>query len=171
MSPHRHVLIPVLIYCEGIHDQIFTRHLARMYKPKTSLYYFDIKHGDGGSPRSLVEKASKMPGGYNVRLTMFDNDRGEEDLRTAQAHAQSNSILVMYFTPSLEFVLLTILEPSKDFSTMTTLACKRYLHDKFIKENKRGNVREYEALFTREKLEAVRIRLPELDNLIGRFEA
>ena len=60
MSP-RHVLIPILVYCEGLHDQMFVRHLSKLYRSQSSSYYYDIRHGDGGSPFSLVTKASKMP--------------------------------------------------------------------------------------------------------------
>ena len=77
MRFRRRALIPILIYCEGLHDQLFVRHLQQLYKPKDSPYSFDIQKGDGGSPKSLVKKAANRPGAYVKLLVVCDNDRAK----------------------------------------------------------------------------------------------
>ena len=170
MSPRRHAKMPILIYCEGAHDQVFVRHLERSYSNRSSHIYFDIKHGDGGSPKSLVEKAFKMPGDYAQRIVIFDNDRGEDELRDAQSLASEKSIQLSYFTPCLEHVLLGILEPQKDFSSTPTVQLKRRLHANYISVNKRRDLQEYQRLYPKQLIDNARARIHELHEKISILE-
>jgi hypothetical protein len=169
MSP-RHVLIPLLIYCEGLHDRIFINYLCRLYRDKTSGYYFDIRHGDGGSPESLVIKASRLPGDYSERVVIFDNDRGPNDLRAAEAAASRLSVSLSYFSPSLEHILLSILQPGRSFTHMSTPSAKTHFHANYIAESKRGNADAYDHLFPKTVVDQMRVSLVELDEKIRYFE-
>lgn len=169
MSPHRRTLIPVLVYCEGLHDQIFIRHLMQVYRAPDSLYYFDIKHGDGGSPKSLVEKALKMPGQYQERIVVFDNDRGINDLDAAEKAAKGKQVSLSYFDPSLEFVLLRIIEPHKDHSGKSTDDLKKYFHDNHINNRNRGNIDSYK-IFSKELLDSSRKVISDLHEKICYLE-
>lgn len=169
MSPHKRLLIPILVYCEGLHDQVFTRHLMRVYRIADSPYYFDIKRGDGGSPQSLAEKALKMPGQYQERIIIFDNDRGAVDLDAAKKAAKGRQATLSYFDPSLEFVLLRVLEPRKDHSGKSTEELKRYFHDNYIQHRDRGNIDSYK-IFTKEILEVARKQIPDLHEKINYLE-
>lgn len=165
MSPHKRLLIPILVYCEGLHDQVFTRHLLQVYRIANSPHYFDIKRGDGGSPKSLTEKALKMPGQYQERIIIFDNDRGPADLAAAKKAAKGKQVTLSYFDPSLEFILLRILEPRKDHSGKSTEDLKKYFHDNHIQHRDRGNIDSYK-IFTKEILEAAREQIPGLHEKI-----
>ena len=102
MGSRRRVLNPVLIYCEGVHDQVFVRHLHQLYKPGGSQYYFDIQRGGGGSPRGLVVKARNRPGLYGSRLVVCDSDRGFAELKDADEAASKSGVEIIAFQPCLE---------------------------------------------------------------------
>ncbi|MYB40381.1 hypothetical protein F4X86_03915, partial [Candidatus Saccharibacteria bacterium] len=143
MRHRRRVLIPILIYCEGLHDQLFVRYLQRLYKPKSSPYSFSIQKGDGGSSKSLVEKAANRSGAYTRRLVVCDNDRGEEEFNRALLAALEKDVDLIAFKPCLEAVILDILEPNYNSSRRTTEECKRRLHQRHMSAAKRSNLENY----------------------------
>ncbi len=169
MGFRRRVLNPVLVYCEGIHDQVFVRRLHQLYKPSDSQYYFDIKRGDGGSPRSLVVKAHNRSGLYGSRLVVCDSDRGLTELKDADEAASKSGVRIIALQPCLEATILVVLEPGLKCTGWSTEQYKRHLHQKYIDESKRSNLRSYGAI-ERGLVDNARVNDEQLDELVGLFE-
>lgn len=168
MPARRRARIPVLIYCEGVHDATFMKHLADLYGDSNLRNNFEIKTGTGGSPRSLVEKASRVVGAYEARIVKFDNDRGDDELQMAVGY--SSGILACFCTPCIEATLLEILEVGKSYGSTPTQQCKERLHREYIAERDRSKQQKYQQLFPKDKLEGARLRVPQLDAMIRIFE-
>ena len=169
MGFKRRALIPVLIYCEGLHDQVFVRRLRQLYKPDKSGYSFNIKKGDGGSPISLVGKAANISGLYQSRLIICDDDRGLSESQKAVLSATKKGVEVLFFQPCLEAVILTILKPGNDYSSRTTNECKQYLHGAYIDESKRSDMKQY-GILDRTLVDKARLNNQQLDKLLKLFE-
>ena len=169
MRSGRRALTPILIYCEGLHDQLFVRYLQQLYKPKNSPYFFNIQKGDGGSPKSLVEKAANRFGSYARRLVVCDDDRGEEEFNQALSIASGKDVDLLASKPCLEAVILGILEPSYNSCKRTTEECKRRLHRRHISEARRSNLENY-GIIKRALIEKARLDQRQLDGLIKLFE-
>lgn len=168
MHPRRRARLPVLVYCEGVHDAVFMRHLAELYGGDNTRNSFDIKIGSGGSPRSLVERAARVVGAYETRVVQFDNDRGDAELEAARQ--ATDRILVCFCTPCIEATLLEILEPGKSYMVATTQQCKDRLHREYIPESDRARLYKYQQLYTKAVLDEARTRVPQLDAMIRIFE-
>ena len=169
MRFRRRALRPILIYCEGLHDQLFVRHLQQLYKPKNSPYSFDIQKGDGGSPKSLVKKAANRPGAYVKLLVVCDNDRGEDELNEALSIASGTNAELIAFKPCLEAAILDILEPGYTSPRRTTEACKRRLHQQHMAEAKRSNLANY-TIIKRSLINRARADNQQLDQIAGFLE-
>ena len=170
MGFRRRVLSPVLIYCEGIHDQVFVRHLHQLYKPGGSQYYFDIQRGGGGgSPRGLVVKARNRPGSYESRLVVCDSDRGFAELKNAGEVASKSGVGIIAFQPCLEATILGILEPRLKCAGWSTEQYKRHLHQKHIGGPKRSDPRSY-SVIERGLVDKARTNNEQLAELVRLFE-
>ena len=134
MSPRRS-LIPVLIYCEGLHDQTFVKHLHSLYGSASPQHYFDIQAGKGGSPKSLVVKANNKPGGYQFRFVVCDGDRSQKELNDASTWAARHNLSLVVLEPCLEAIMLSILEPKLKTSAWTAARYKKTHTAKIYKQN------------------------------------
>ena len=167
MAVRRRARVPILVYCEGVHDAIFMRHLWEVYSDSNVRNSFDIKTGAGGSPLSIVEKARRVVGAYEARFVKFDNDRGEKELQAALS--QPNDVRCCVCTPCIEATLLEILE-GKSYSNRPSQWCKSRFHSRYIAEVDRGRIHTYRQLFPRDVLEEARQRMPQLERMIRIFE-
>lgn len=168
MQPRRRARLPVLVYCEGVHDTVFMRHLAELYTPVNTRNSFDIKTGSGGSPRSLAERAGRVVGAYEARMVKFDNDRGDEELEAALAYG--SVVRPCYCTPCIEATMLEVLEPGRSYATRSTQYCKDRFHRNHIAEADRTRSQRYQQVFPKELLDDARLRVPQLDAMIRIFE-
>ena len=169
MGNKRHQLTPILIYCEGLHDQLFVRHIQQLYKPKDSKYYFDIQQGDGGSPESLVNKANNRPGDYQKRLVVCDWDKQPVELKQAQDTAKKEEVDLIISKPCLEATILAILKPLPDYSNWSTVKCKRLLHQEYISKAKRSDLNQY-TIIRRNLIDQARATNQQLNCLVELIE-
>ncbi len=158
----------ILVYCEGLHDVIFMKHLKRIYAPTNSSIHFEIKTGNGGSPVSIVRDATNVLGSFDVRIAKFDNDMGEIALCAALRAKKDTKAI--YCTPAIEATLLEILEPNKSYRNYATQTCKRRLHAKYLSEADRTNPQKYDELYGFDVLNEARLRQATLNHLIEIFE-
>ena len=169
MGNKRRQLTPILIYCEGLHDQLFVRYIQQLYKPKDSKYYFDIQQGDGGSPESLVNKASKRLGSYQKRLVVCDWDKKPVELNQAQDTAKNKKVDLIISRPCLEATMLDILEPAFSHSSWSTKKCKHYFHKTYIPRTKRSDLKRY-AIVRRRLIDQARTTNQKLNCLVELIE-
>lgn len=168
MRPRRRARLPVLVYCEGVHDTVFMRHVAELYSAVNTRNSFDIKTGSGGSPRSLAERAGRVVGAYEARMVKFDNDRGDDELKAALAYG--STVKLCYCTPCIEATLLEVLEPGRSYANHSTQYCKDRLHRRYIAEPDRAKPQRYQQIFPKELLDEARTRVVQLDVMIRIFE-
>lgn len=158
----------VLIYCEGLHDAMFIKHLHKLYGQDNPHTQFVIKAGAGGAPVSIVQKAAKVLGDFNLRIAKFDNDKGRRALRAA--YDASGSIKIAHCTPAIEGTMLEILEPNRAYRNHATQTCKKRLHGRYLSASDRSDPHKYESVFPRELLDAARTRHDRLNRIIEIFE-
>jgi hypothetical protein len=164
----RKVRATALVYTEGEHELVFTRHLVSLYgSGKQYGTKFTVKKGRGGDAVSIVEDALKVPGSFKRILVKLDNDRSQDELRQAiELDSKHKKVQIIFSTPCLEGMLLSILEPTKNFSKKKSPHCKRYFEANYISSDKRTSSQPYKKLFTHKLLQDARKRVPELDDII-----
>lgn len=160
--------LTILVYCEGLHDMMFMKHLKKLYAKEEQHLHYEIRSGTGGAPVSTVRNAGKVLGDFNSRIAKFDNDKGESAL--SAAYDIAGSIKIAYCTPAIEATMLEILEPGTSFKTRTTSSCKRRLHQHHMAERDRVNPSKYDEHFPIEKLETARLQNARVNRLIEIFE-
>ena len=147
---------------------MFMKHLKSLYALNSSTVHFEIKSGTGGSPASIVQGATKVPGSFDTRVAKFDNDMGVNAL--AAAYRSKGEVKVIYCTPAIEATMLEILEPGKSYRNHATRTCKRRLHRQYMSESDRLDLQKYNTVFSLEVLNEARTRHTRLDRLIDIFE-
>lgn len=163
----RTVSSTALVYCEGVHDLTFLRHLIKLYtRERTVTTKFRTKQGKGGSPDTLVIEALNTPGDFDRRLVKADRDRDPAEIERAESLAAEHSAVVVWSIPCLEALLLSVIDGG-DYSGRQSKDCKDMFESTHIKAEKRTDGQAYTRIYTLEVLEAARQRLPELDQLVG----
>ena len=170
MTPRRRASSPVLIYCEGLRDATFLRLLNSFYGSANSAYAFTVKTGAGGSPASLVQKATLVTGSYDLRITKLDNDRGEDELREATALAVRVGVGLCVCTPCIEGTFLQILEPGPNHLRWSTKQCKDRFRNYHLGGRAQAGIQSYQNIFSKSLLDDTRQQVPQLDAMIRIFE-
>lgn len=141
-----------LIYCEGLEEEIFVKHLKTLFTSAKA--NIKIQKGKGGSADQIVDQTTKVLGSFNLRVVILDNDRAEKEIKKAKHLAKKNGILLIINDPCLEATLLTILDDLKKPSLSNpSQTHKKYFESYYIAANKRANPRQYEKIFPKELLQ------------------
>ena len=159
----------LLMYSEGLEDEIFLKHIRALYS-RDSGVGVKIRNGKGGHPADVIINAANEPGDYDRRIVILDNDFPEADMRLARQEAEKRNIMLLENTPCLEAVLLAILNDGKSYADKQSPWCKKEFESKHLDSKKRTDVREYEKIFSKIKLDGVRPKVPELDKIISLME-
>jgi hypothetical protein len=169
----RQVRPTALIYCEGAHDLAFVRHIKKLYASRSATNTrFKAQQGGGGSPDSIVRETLRIPDDFDRYLVKVDNDRSRAEHDNAVAIAQTkDNIEICWNTPCLDTMLLSILNPGKNYSGYQSRTCKHEFQRDYIQADKRRTPASYDRHFTLEVLEEARQKIPDLDQLIKFFEA
>lgn len=166
---HRIARHTLLLYGEGLGEEVFLKHLRYLYSRNTGVGVI-IRNGKGGNARSIVIGAVNEPGDFNYRVVVFDNDKGKKEVSQALDEAKKRCLGIIQNSPCLEALLLSILRPNQDFSMRGSGWCKNEFETCYIPKKKRTDKSEYEKLFTKQLLDARRRILPQLDALIVLME-
>jgi hypothetical protein len=157
----------LLIFGEGMNEEIFLKHLRKIYCCDTGVAV-TIKKGRGGDAKNIILDASKVPGGFSRRVVILDNDKPKKEIQNARKIAKAKEIELIENTPCLEYLLLLILE-SKNISTESK-KCKKIFEHGYIAKKRRREVCEYEKYFTKEVLDRKRETIMILDSIIKIME-
>ena len=153
----------LLIFGEGLGEEMFLKHLRKLYAFNNDIA-ITIKKGKGGDARNIIIDASKIIGAYDRKIVVLDNDKSAEEMKIARQEAKKKKIELIENTPCLEYLLLLILEEQTD-KTNSKL-CKQIFESKYIDRKKRNEPDEYNKLFTKKLLDKKRLKINELDNLL-----
>ena len=143
----------VLIYAEGLDDEIFLKHLRGLYARDKSTA-ITIRRCTGGSADRIVKKSLKVSGDFNRRIVVLDNDKFLDEMERGRKVARKKGIILIENTPCLEAVFLSILNDGEGLSGRNSAWCKKKFEEKYIPKNKRSESKKYKGLFTKEILDA-----------------
>lgn len=156
----------ILIYSEGLHEEIFLKLLRSLYSQNKNIA-ITIKKGKGGTADALVVQANKTLGAFDRRVVVLDNDKGKSEMQKARQEAENRKIELFEHTPCLEAVLLSILRKGQDFKNKSSSWCKQEFESKYIDRKKRGEVDEYVKLFPTNLLNKQSSKITELKKLVS----
>ncbi|MFH1284853.1 MAG: RloB domain-containing protein [Candidatus Peregrinibacteria bacterium] len=159
----------VLIYGEGQSEEMFLKHLRKLYGYDSGKA-ITIKRGKGGTPQGIVQGAINCPGDYKKRVVVLDNDKTKSEMRSARMKADSSDVIIIENTPCLEKLLLCILEEGRDFEGKTSSQCKKLFEDGYISKKQRAEGYRYSQVFTKKLLDKRRRSLLTLDCLLKEIE-
>ncbi|NCB20873.1 MAG: hypothetical protein EOM88_03045 [Clostridia bacterium] len=66
----------LLFFGEGMNEAIFLKHLRKMYCGDVNLA-ITIKKGKGGDLVNIVLDVNKVPGAFDRRIVLLDNDKSK----------------------------------------------------------------------------------------------
>ena len=157
----------LLIFGEGFGEEMFLKHLRKLYSHNSGVA-IDIKKGKGGNARNIVIDAGKIPGAFDKKVVVLDNDKPKTEMAKSREEAKDKNIELLENTPCLEYLLLSILD--KRSSRKESNWCKHKFESEYISKKKRGEPSEYDKLFPKKLLDSKRSIIPELDKLISIME-
>lgn len=161
------------VYCEGDHDRAFMQHLYNLYKYEDRLPY-KVKKGKGKDQMYILNDAIRYGNIYDEIVIKLDGDRSKIEMnkvdnKISRLQKEKIVISVLRSYPCIESLLIKILEPSKNISSMGSDGCKRYFENKYISKSHRSDIKQYKDKFPKKLLDKRRTQMPELDNLIKVF--
>lgn len=97
----------ILLFGEGKTEWVFLSHLCQLYR--SAAVVTKVDHGQGGSPRTVVEAAIKARslGDYDKVLILLDADRDASDI--ADDWVTRHRLEIHFSEPCIEGLLLEIL--------------------------------------------------------------
>ncbi len=164
-SAHR----TLLVFGEGLCEEVFLKHLKKLYSYNSNVA-ITVRRGKGGTPADVVIDSDKIPGDYETRVVVVDNDKSQQEMESARKEAKRRKITLIENTPCIEALLLSVLDNGKDFSGKTSDWCKREFESKYIEKKKRSEPEQYEKLFIKMLLDSGRSKVGVLDTMINLME-
>lgn len=155
----------LLMYGEGLSEEIFLKHLKRLYAYNSNIAV-TIRKGKGGDAMSVVIDAANAPGAFDRKIVVLDNDKGDAEMTKARQEAKKRSIILFENTPCLEAILLLVLNDGGTFENKTSDWCKKKFESKYIDKKKRTEPSEYEKKFPKTLLDKRRLKIVGLNQLI-----
>jgi len=153
----------LLVFGEGFGEEMFLKHLKNLYSYKSNVA-ITIKKGKGGDAKNIVIDADKIPGAFDRKIVILDNDKTKTEMTKARQEAKNRDIELIENIPCLEFLLITILD--KKPSGKNSDWCKSEFESKYLSKKKRREPNEYIKLFPKKLLDIKRLKILELDKLI-----
>jgi hypothetical protein len=157
----------LLFFGEGMNEEVFLKHLRKLYCYDTNVAV-TIKKGRGGDAKNIVLDAYKVPGEFNRKVVILDNDKPKNETKKARQLARDKEIELLENTPCLEHLLLLILD-SKEISA-NSKRCKKIFEEKYIEKTQRKEMYEYDKYFSKKLLDKKRENIKVLDDIIKIME-
>jgi len=156
----------LLIFGEGFSEEIFLKYLKSIYSFNKNVA-ITIKRGKGGTPYNVVLDANKIPGAFDRRIVIIDNDKPKTEIQKARSIAKEKNIELIENTPCLESLFITILD--KKYNQNSNWF-KHEFESKYLDRKKRDELDEYTKLFPKKLLEKKKADIIELKKLISIME-
>lgn len=156
----------LLMFGEGLHEEIFLKHLKNLYA-RDSGVAVTIRNGKGGTAVDIVTNATREPGDFDRRIVVVDNDKGQHEMERARAEARQRGVELLENSPCLEAILLSILRNGTSFSGRQSDWCKSEFESNYLNKKKRTELGEYDKFFPKATLDTQRTNVLELNSLIS----
>lgn len=167
----RHAQKANLFVGEGLTEKVFLGYLKSIYHKRECGTNVKIESGDGGSPKSIVDKTKRIMqfASYDDVFILLDDDIPCPDNLVSQA--AKNRISISCSSPCIEGLFLDILQHSGfNSATSRSSECKKVFHQNYIPEKKKYQKDNYTRVFPKSLLEKQRKKIPLLDVIIKVFE-
>lgn len=154
----------VLIVGEGSTEEAFLRYLKSLYITRGCGVGLKIRNAHGKGPDHVVDFAIRQRNNadYDRVIALLDTDDPWPDKTVRRA--RQKGIKLIGSTPCIEGLLLRILnQPVPEQSANCKQRIARVINEKLIYPG------SYNALFTHEVLEARRVQISELNELLNGF--
>ncbi len=155
----------LLVFGEGLCEEFFLKHIKGHYSQNANVAV-TVRKGKGGTAFDVVIDSDKIPGDFERKVVVLDNDKSVEEMQKARKEAKSRRIILIENTPCIEALLLSILEDGKDFSSKSSAWCKKEFESKYIEKKKRSEPEAYEKHFPRKVLDERRSGVTGLNQII-----
>lgn len=152
----------LLIFGEGFSEEIFLKYLRSTYSFNKNVA-ITIKRGKGGTPYNVVLDANKLPGAFDRKVVIIDNDKPKIEIQKARIIAKEKNIELIENTPCLESLFITILD--KKYNQNSDWF-KHEFESKYLDKKKRDELNEYIKLFPQKLLDKKKNEISELKKLI-----
>lgn len=162
----RHANKTLLVFGEGFSEEIFLKYLKSTYSFNKNVA-ITIKRGKGGTPYNVVLDANKIPGAFDRRIVIIDNDKPKTEIQKARSIAKEKNIELIENTPCLESLFINILD--KKYNQNSNWF-KHEFESKYLDRKKRDELDEYIKLFPKKLLEKKKADIIELKKLISIME-
>jgi len=159
----------LLMYGEGLGEEMFLKHLRGLYS-RDSGVAVTIRNGKGGTATNIITNAVNEPGSFDRRVVILDNDKNEQEMNQARTEARQRGVELLENTPCLEAILLSVLQPGKNFSGKTSAWCKSEFESNYLNKKKRTEIGEYGKVFPKTTLDAQRASVAGLNIIISLME-
>lgn len=159
----------LLMFGEGLHEEIFLKHLKSIYSRNSGVSII-IRNGKGGNAIDIVINAGREPGDFDQRIVVLDNDKDQNEMELARAKAKQKGIELLENSPCLEAMLLSVLKNGISFSVKQSDWCKNEFESNYLDKQKRTDIREYEKIFPKHLLDERRKQITELNKFISLME-
>ncbi len=153
----------LLIFGEGLGEEMFLKHLKKLYSFNSGIAV-TIKKGKGGNAKNIIIDASKIFGAFDRVIVVIDNDKSKMEMVSARQEAKKRKIKLIENTPCLEFLLLSIID--KKPKGKDSVWCKQRFESIYMAKKKRRETDEYDKLFPEKLLNSRRLKIAELNKLI-----
>ncbi len=159
----------LLVFGEGLAEEAFLKHLRGIYARNSGIGV-TIRKGKGGDAASIVVDASNVPGSFDRKIVVLDNDKEDTEMGGARSEATSRQIELIENSPCLESTLLSILNDGKSFSAKGSSWCKAEFESKYIEKKKRSEPSELIKVFPKPLLDMLRTKVSVLNRMITLME-
>lgn len=69
----------LLVFGEGMCEEMFLKHIKSLYSYSANIAV-TVRKGKGGTAVDLVIDSDKIPGDFDKKVVVLDNDKSSEDL-------------------------------------------------------------------------------------------
>jgi hypothetical protein len=165
--PRRYARSTQLVFGEGLEDKPLLKHLRSLYARDVGIYS-KVDCGTGGSPKDIAEAAKRRAGGCKVILVV-DGDKPKQEYDEMQRVIDGSSNMdAIIIKPCTEALLLAILNEGK-WPNLSSSKSKSEFERKYIDERKRREQEAYAKILSKDLLDRMRKKIPDLDKLIKVF--
>jgi hypothetical protein len=125
----------------------------------------------GGSPIDTIQSCVKQEGEFDVRCAIIDNDKSNLEIKLALKYAAKYGVRVISNKPSLDALLLSIIDPTVDYSKKTSKWCKKTFEEKYLNSFERHKPEKYKKIMTKDRIQKYRKVNSSFNQLVFIFEA
>ena len=154
----------LLVFGEGFNEEMFLKHLRKLYSYDCGVA-ITIKKGKGGDAQNIVIDAGKIPGAFDRKVVILDNDKSKTEMVKAREEAKNKRIELLENTPCLEYLFISIID--KKLNNKNSSWYKSEFESKYLDRKKRREPNEYDKLFPKKLLDSKKSIISELNKLIS----